>query len=129
MPHTRAAILSVAAALLGISIVRHYGWDWFPAESRGVASKGLGGVALLSVVWIVYALIPARPVAVVAALWSWQELQVALCSFAYIYSPWPVQPGQAICSAIAGFDIGAASLIAIAFLARCLAVKTYRSAA
>ena len=123
---TKKTALSVAAALLLISMVRHYGWDWFDDGDKGMASKGLGGVALLASAWLVYALAPHRIVLAVAIFWSWQEWQVVMCSFSYIYSPWPVAPGQAICSAVTGFDLGAASLIATAFLARWLAVRLYR---
>lgn len=121
--------LALAAALALISCARHYGWLAFDPADRGMASKGLGGAALLATGWLVYwatprgwrkALLPAL------ALWSWQELQVVACSALYIHSPWPVEPGQPVCSALAGLDLGAASLIATAFLARWLAVRLYR---
>lgn len=118
--------LAVAAALLLITTVRHYGYDMLPLEHRAVGSKGLGGAALLAQAWVVYALIPSRLVLPVVLFVTWQELQVVLCSAAYIQAPWPVPQGQAMCSAAAGFDIGAASIIATAFLARWLAVKLHR---
>lgn len=122
-------VLALAAALVLISCCRHYGWLLFPDEHQPMASKGLGGLALLASGWLAYwafehpkkaRLLPAL------ALWSWQEVQVAGCSFLYIASPWPVAPNQPICSALVGLDLGAASLIATAFLVRSLAVRLYR---
>ena len=124
-PATRQA-LAAAAALLLITTVRHYGYDWAPVQHQAVASKGLGGAALLAQAWVVYALVPSRVLLPVVLFVTWQELQVVLCSAAYIQAPWPVPPGQGLCSARAGFDIGAASIIATAFLARWLAVKLHR---
>jgi hypothetical protein len=121
-----ALALAVAAALLLITTVRHYGYDVLPVQHRGVGSKGLGGAALLAQAWVIYALIPSRLVLPVVLFVTWQELQVVLCSAAYIHAPWPVPQGKSICSAMAGFDIGAASIIATAFLARWLAVRLYR---
>lgn len=118
--------MAAAAALLLITTVRHYGYDWAPVQHQPVASKGLGGAALLAQAWVIYALIPSRVLLPVVLFVTWQELQVVLCSAAYIQAPWPVPPGQGLCSARAGFDIGAASIIATAFLARWLAVKLHR---
>ena len=121
--------LALAAALLLISCARHYGWMAFDPADRGMASKGLGGAALLVAGWLVYWATPRawRKVLLPAlALWSWQETQVIACSALYIHSPWPVDPGQPICSTLVGLDLGAASLVATAFLVRWLAVRLYR---
>ena len=122
-------VLALAAALTLVSCTRHYGWLAFPLEHQAVASKGLGGLALLATGWLAYwtfdhpqkaRILPAL------ALWSWQEVQVAGCSFLYIVSPWPVAPHQPMCSSLVGLDLGAASLVATAFLVRWLAVRLYR---
>lgn len=57
------------------------------------------------------------PLAGVLLWWAWEELQVVLCSVWFIFSPWPVEPGQAMCSAKAGFDIGALGILIVAVLA------------
>lgn len=122
-------VLALVAGLTLISCVRHYGWLAFPAQHQPVASKGLGGLALLASGWLIYWAFENRQKAwalPALAVWSWQEVQVAGCSFLYIVSPWPVAPNQPICSALVGLDLGAASLVATAFLVRWLAVRLYR---
>ena len=108
--------MRLALALLLIGAARHYGWDMFPVEHRGLASKGLGGLAILSLIWIVYSLAKTKILLPVALWWSFEELQVIICSFAYIRWPWHVEPGQAICSAAAGINIGAAGILCVAWL-------------
>jgi hypothetical protein len=108
--------MRLALALLLIGAARHYGWDMFPVEHKGLASKGLGGLAILSLIWVVYSLAHSKILLPVALWWSWEELQVSLCSFAYMRAPWPVEQGQSICSAAVGLDIGAAGIMCIAWL-------------
>ena len=94
-----------------------------------MASKGLGGAALLATGWLVYwalAQVSRRWLLPVMALWSWFHLQTAFCSFYYIAAPWPVAPNQPVCSALVGLDLGAAAAVATAFLARWLGVRLYR---
>ena len=107
----------LALLLLVICAMRHYGWDFFPAELKGLASKGLGGIALLAMVVIVAAQNRDLCVKLVAAWWAFEELQVVLCSFAYMAAPWPVEPGQALCSARLDIDMGAIGIVAIAWIA------------
>jgi len=57
------------------------------------------------------------PLAGILLWWAWEELQVMLCSVWFIFDPWPVEPGQAMCSARAGFDIGALGVLIVALLA------------
>lgn len=106
----------LAVLMLAVGTLRHYGWDVFPPELRGLASKGLGGVALFFMVWLVYALRPSLPVGLVVTWWAWEESQVAFCSFAFMVDPWPLAEGQAMCSAWFGFELGAIGAVAIAFL-------------
>ena len=102
--------------MLLIGATRHYAWDWFPMELKGVASKGLGGLALLAMIWTVYKLRPSGTLALVMLWWAFEELQVVLCSAWFMFDPWPVAPGQAMCSAKVGFDIGAIGIMIISVL-------------
>jgi hypothetical protein len=117
---------SVALYLVAIVIVRHYGAQWFDPEIRGAVSKGLGGLAMLAVVPLLYRAAPSRLVAWVLAVWSFEALQIALCSFGYALEPWPVLPGQPICSAKIGFDLGALGILIIAAVLLSI-VKAYRA--
>lgn len=108
----------VAVVLLLVMGARHYLYDAWPPELRGLASKALGALALLSMVWLVVSLAPrSTPVTLVALWWSIEEVQVALCSFAYMVRPWPVPVGHSICSARLDLDLGAVGIVVIFWLA------------
>lgn len=103
---------------------RHYLYDLWPPELRGLASKALGALALLSMIWLAVWLAPrSLPVTLVALWWSIEEVQVALCSFAYMLKPWPVAPGQSICSARLDLDLGAIGIVIVFWLS----LYVYRS--
>ena len=108
--------------LLLIGAARHYLWPHFPPELQGMASKGLGAVAilvLLAVVW--FKSDRSKALGLILLWWAWEETQVAMCSVAYMFSPWSVEPGQGICHALTGLDLGALGVLFVAVLA-------YRSA-
>lgn len=116
----------LAALLLLIGTGRHYGWLMAGQGYSGVASKGLGAVAALCLLCIIVWQYRSRLVLAVAALYAFEELQTALCSFLYLVQPWPIAPGQSMCSARAGFDIGAATICIVGVLAYHLAESLYR---
>ena len=107
--------MNPAVGLLLVGACRHYGWQHFPVELQGMASKGLGAAAILCLLCVVYA--HAKPAWPVLAWWAWEECQVLLCSVAYMAEPWTVAPGVGICSSRIGFDIGAAGIMCVAYLA------------
>lgn len=116
----------LAVMMLLIGATRHYGWPLVPSDLGGVASKGLGAAAILALMWIAYHLAGGgRLLLAVLAWWSFEELQVVLCTAAWAIEPWHVPEGAAMCSARAGFDIGALTVIIVAALA--VAVNSYRS--
>lgn len=101
---------------------RSFLWELSPPELKGFASKGIGGVCMLSLIWIVYTLKPSRLLLAASLIWSFGEVQVALCSFLYMYSPWVIPQGQSICSARLDLDLGAVGIVlivwALAFILR-----------
>lgn len=116
--------MSPAAFLLLVGASRHYLWPHFPAELQGMASKGFGAAAVLCLLAVVWRQGPSRSLGWVLAWWAWEELQVVLCSLAYMHTPWSVEPGQGICSARIGFELGAAGILAVAALAHRLSTLT-----
>lgn len=104
----------LAMILLAVGATRHYGWALADAPMRGLASKALGAVAILCLLWIVYSL--SRAAALVLLWWAWEELQVILCSTWFAFDPWPVAQGEAMCSAKLGFDLGALGVLFISLL-------------
>ena len=116
--------MNLAAGLLAVAAARHYLWVNFPLEAQGMASKGLGSAAVLVLLAVVWHGNRSRPLALVLCWWAWEETQVLLCSLAYMRAPWTVEPGQGICSAAVGFDIGAAGILAVAVIAHTLSNLT-----
>ena len=108
----------LVALLLAVCAVRHYGWNLVPPEMAGAVSKMLGGVAVLSLLYVVWRLAKGGVLlGAVLAWWAWEESQVVVCSALFAVNPWPVEPGQSICSALAGFDFGALNVVVVALLA------------
>lgn len=116
---------SLIAGLLLLAALRHYGYDLFQPGMRGMASKGFGAVLVLSLVWMLYSRIQSEPLFWLSLWITWEELQVALCSFAYIARPWEVETGKGICSELIGLDLGAFGICALtAFVVRYLSELT-----
>lgn len=114
----------VAAMLLLAMAARHYAYDFWPPELRGLAAKALGAIALLILLWACVAMAPRSSVITAVALWwSFEEVQVALCSFAFMARPWPVPAGQSICSARLDLDLGAIGIVVVFWLS----LYVYRS--
>ena len=113
--------MNLAAELLLIAALRHYGWPALPAELQGMASKGLGAAATLVLLSVVWRMHQSKPLALVLLWWAWEELQTLICAAAWIIEPWTVPPGVGICSARIGFDIGALGILAVAAIAYRLA--------
>lgn len=107
-------------ALLLTASTRHYLWPAAPAALQGMASKGLGACEVLVLLAVVWRLAPSKPMALVLTWWAFEELQTLLCSLAYMRQQWEVPPGVGICSAAAGIDIGAAGILAVAWIVHTL---------
>ncbi len=100
--------------MLAVALLRHYGWEIAPPELRGLLSKALGAMAIMALVWIIDGLVRHWAVRMVALVWTWEQMQTVICSAWYAVEPWPVPVGQAMCSAKAGFDLGAVGVMFIA---------------
>ena len=112
----RFDVVALAVAMLAVGAARHYLWALVPAPMRGLASKCLGAVAILALLAVVVWLAGSLLVAAVAAWWAAEEAQVVLCTSWYAIEPWHVPEGAAMCSAKAGFDLGAVGIVAVSVL-------------
>lgn len=120
-PRSRDAALFI----LALGVLRHYGWVPFDPELRGIASKALGGLALLGVVPFLYRAYPSKLMLAVLAWWSFEALQILLCSIAWMIHPWEVPTGQSICSVGIGLDLGAIGIMLVALILWKVNCKTY----
>ena len=100
--------------ILVLGVLRHYGWVPFDPELRGIASKALGGLALLGVVPFIWKAYPSRLMMLVLAWWCFEAIQILICSTAWAISPWEVPKGQSICSVGINFDLGAIGVMLVA---------------
>ena len=124
-PKSRRESWAVACELLLIVAAREHLWPRLPAELQGMASKGLGAALVLVLLSVVYRHAPrSRPLVVVLCVAAWYSLQTLICSAAYMVEPWEVLPGQGICSARIGFDLGAVGLVLLAVAASYLSRRT-----
>lgn len=112
---------TVACIVLAAVLVRHYGWGLVSPELAGVASKMLGAMASLVFLTLIASAWRSRIVWAACAYGAWEYGQTALCSAAYMVKPWPIDPGQPMCSAWVGFDVGFFGLLIAASVIYCLA--------
>lgn len=114
---SRSDPIPLAVAMLAVGGARHYAWDLFPPELRGIVSKALGGAAILALILIVLRLRFSVPMVLVVSWWAIEELQVVICSILFALKPWPVQAGQSLCSARIDVDLGSIGICVIGWLA------------
>lgn len=104
----------LAAPLLLLGLLRHYGWVWAPPESARFVWNLSGSVVIVIFLWsLAYQFAAARPIVI---WWSFEELQVIACSLARILRFWEVKPGESQCSALLGFDLGSVGLMLAAIV-------------
>lgn len=113
------------AALIALGVLVHYGWSWAPVEHQSQVWNALGAFARACLLVVVAWKLKSRLAAFVAAWWLCEELMVAGCSVAFIFSPWVVEQGHAQCSALLQFDIGRIGVFTVAVL-MAIAVKACR---
>ncbi len=110
--------------LLLIGATRHYLWPLWPAELRGVASKMLGACAAICLLSIISSMAPQSVwIQRVVTWYAIEEGMAAGCSGAYLIEPWPIPEGASMCSALVGFDLGAAGILVVAVLACLIPVR------
>ena len=123
--HRGHAVLGLA--LIGLTIVVHYAWAWFPPEQQARVWNACGALGrltlLLALVWRVRSLL----VLLCAAWWACEELMTIGCSVAFLYAKWLIPEGEAQCSALLQMDLGRIGLCAAALLLL-RAVRAYRVA-
>jgi uncharacterized YccA/Bax inhibitor family protein len=117
----------LALIVLGIGVMRHYGYVPFEPEMRGAMSKALGGLAMVLITPLIYKAAPSRAMLAVLAWWVFESLQVFLCSTAYAINPWPIATGDSICSARLDFDFGAIGIMIAAILLWRLSIRKVSS--
>lgn len=107
----------VACIVLAAVLARHYGWGFVPPEVAGTVSKMLGAMSSLVFLGVIAYAVRSRLVWLACAYGAWEYGLTAFCTASYLVSPWPVAPGQAMCSAWVGWDVGFVGLLFAAYVA------------
>lgn len=97
---------ATALALLMAGLLVGYGWQIAPTEHVGAVwavTQSLWQVGLLA---LLAALYRSWAVVAVCALLSCFALMVAGCELAYKLRPWPISPGDELCSAGLNYPLG-----------------------
>lgn len=97
---------TTALVLLVIGCAAAYGWQMVPEQHLGAAwyiSQSLWQVMLLALLACVYR---SRAVVLVCALLACFSLMVVGCEAAYLVKPWPMNPGDELCSARLNYPLG-----------------------
>lgn len=111
-----------ALALLLAGLAWNNAWKWAPIEQQGhVYTAGTG--AFVAVLLACIGWRAALPVRVVCVLLVGFALQVAGCNAWFIVDPWPVNPGDELCSARLHFPLGLTGLWIASLLAQWLYMK------
>jgi hypothetical protein len=105
---------ALAAALLLAGVLRHYGWELLPPEIQALAWNISGAVIITILLWAVAWQYSATRLIVL--WWTFEELQVIVCSLARMLRPWTVGAGEAQCSALLGFDLSTIGLLLISLI-------------
>lgn len=113
----------VVIGLLLLGLLRNYSWEWFKPEIQAQVWNAAGAI----VISIFLLATVSRTTLPVVIWWIAEEAQTALCSVAWIYSPWEIKKGEAQCSALFGFDMSTAGLLVVSLILVCQYVRSYRS--
>ena len=119
----------LAAELLLIVAGRQHLWPAVPPAAQPIVSKALGACLVLWLLSVVQRLawragLGSQILAGMLMIAAWYQAQALVCSLAYLIEPWPVLPGQALCTGRIGFDLGAIGLVLIAVAASTLSRLT-----
>lgn len=102
----------LAAALLLLGVIRHYGWELAPADIQPQVWNACAAI-VISIFLLATA---SKDTWLVAAWWIAEEAQTAMCSIGWILSPWEVKAGEAQCSALFHFDLSTLGIFVVAMI-------------
>lgn len=107
----------VASLLLVFGAAHYVVWKLVSVPLQGHVYTATGALAMV-VALVVIGLVFASPeVLLVVALLGGFALQVVVCNAWFIVSPWPTQPGSALCSSGLHFPVGLVGLWCLLYVA------------
>lgn len=109
--------MKLASWVLFLGVIRNYAWPLFDDQIQGMASKGLGAILVLGLMWSLWAREKSKPLALVMLWLAFEQLQIVVCSSLWIYEPWVVPSGMSICHAKSGLDTGMIGIFIISLIA------------
>lgn len=100
--------------LLLLGAQRHYAWEL--STQQALVWNVCGSVTILLLLWIVVWKHWTKLNLFVAGWWSLEELQTITCSTLFMWRPWPVPQGEAMCSSLIGFNLSSLGILCVALL-------------
>ena len=105
MKHPRAAL-----SLLGVGLFLSYCWQWVPAQHAGAAAIIAASALVIYLLTCFGLFFASYEVWLTVALIAAFKAIVIGCNVWFIADPWPVKPGQALCSARLNWPLGLVGL-------------------
>lgn len=107
----------MAFVLLVFGLACCYGWQWVPASVAADVQNVLSALMALGLLVLVAMVFASREVIYVAALLGALKATVITCNTWFAIAPWPVLPGDALCSTKFNLPLGVIGLALGAALA------------
>lgn len=104
------------AFLLALGVIRHVPYEHVSPALRGQAFHALGALVMSCLVLSIWREHRSKSVALVASWWLYEEILVMTCSAWRVIDWWPIPLGEDQCTAMTGYRLGAASLVAIGWI-------------
>lgn len=101
MKHQRLALVLLVTGLLF-----SYAWYWAPDQYAGEAFSIVTSAHIIFVMGFIGFVFRSPEVLAVVALIILFKMMVIGCNVWFIVDPWPIQPGQAMCSARLNMPLG-----------------------
>ena len=106
----------LAMALLAAGVVHNTAHRYAPEDMRGFVFNITGALFLAGLLITVAVLARHWAVWLVAALLVGHAVQVAGCSAFYMLEPWPIAPGDDLCSDSLGLPLGVLGVVGVALM-------------
>lgn len=103
--------MKLAALLLIVWYAVHYGYQWAPVIHQATVFNVLRSAGSLVLIGVLVLALPSRPVLLAAAGLAAEEAQVVACGTWWLVDPWPVKPGDELCSSGLGLPLGSVGLV------------------
>lgn len=101
----------LATAMLFFGMILSYAWQWVPDDYIGLANNICSAVFALLLLVLAAMTWRSWEIRAVVGLLAVFKIMIAACDTWYIFDPWVVKPGQAMCAARLNLPLGIIGLV------------------